>query len=100
MRETELIEREISDLDAIIQNASNLAKQFPNDNLIAISIQQAQHRKEMLIEERNNRNSSVSKNIFFALYFYITSLFNKSSHKKGVIQNEADSLHLNKKSTA
>ncbi len=53
MRQGEIIEQEIQDLKKIIKNGNSLTEQFPEDNLIRLSIQQANYRKELLLKELN-----------------------------------------------
>ena len=51
MRQPEIITREIQDLDRICLNTKELSQKFPNDNLLRLTIEQSEFRKENLIIE-------------------------------------------------
>jgi hypothetical protein len=51
MRFPEIITREIQNLDKIILSSRELLKQFTNDNILRLNIEQAEHRKSELILE-------------------------------------------------
>ena len=55
MKDKKIILQEIKDIDNIILINNNLLKDFPNDNLLLISLNQATSRRKALIEEMKNK---------------------------------------------
>lgn len=67
-RKPEIIEKEIRLLDMSVFKAETLLLQFPDDNLLRLTIEQDKHRRAALIEELK---SSISENQQNLVYFFL-----------------------------